>query len=165
MDKVDATKEQMVNFLLAFYKAANRSISPGKLRKNSKERLWIAISSNEELLKMFYRYLEKDNASNKAAHYAANRSSKAVEDTVSAAALSQKREALTANLVACPMDFVAAWEFKEFVAQLPYGVIPRETLKRVYDLLLTIDPPYIGASYGMYILDFIIADLEVRNNN
>lgn len=28
MNKIDATKEQMLNFLLAFYKAANRSISP-----------------------------------------------------------------------------------------------------------------------------------------
>lgn len=165
MNKIDATKEQMVNFLLAFYKAANRSISPARLRKNSKERLWFAISSNEELLQMFYKYLEKDNVSNKAAHYAANWSNKVVEDTVSATELGQKLEALTANLVACPMDFVAAWEFKELVAQLPYGVIPRETLNRVYDLLLNIDPPDIGAYYGMYMLGFIIADLEVRNNN
>lgn len=165
MNKIDATKEQMVNFLLAFYKAANRSISPAKLRKISKERLWVAISSNEELLQMFYKYLENDNASNKAAHYAANRSNKAVEDTVSATELSQKLEALTVNLVACPTDFVAVWEFREFVAQLPYGVIPQETLNRVYDLLLTIDPPDIGAYYIMFMLGFMIADMEVRNNN
>lgn len=163
MNNIDTTKEQMVNFLLAFYEAANKKTSPAKLRKVSKERLWLAISSNEELLQMFHKYLEADNAREKADRCAVTQVNTPADNTISAAELSQKLEALTTNLVACPVDVITAWEFKKFVARLPYGVIPRETQDRVYDLLQTIDPPNIGASYMMCMMEFMIADSKARN--
>lgn len=164
MNKIDATKEQMVKFLLAFYKAANKRTSPAKLRKVSKDRLWLAISSSEELLHMFHKYLEAENAREKTDHCAVTQVGAPAENTISAAELSQKLESLTANLVACPVDVITAWEFKKFVAQLPHGVIPRETQDRAYDLLQTIDPPNIGASYMLCMLEFMIADSKARTD-
>jgi hypothetical protein len=83
---------------------------------------------------------------------------------VSAAELGQRLESLAAKLVEFPTDFFAVQDFQEFVAHLPHGVVPRETLTHVFDMLLTINPPDIGLSFAMFMMDFMRADLVARDN-
>lgn len=124
------TKKQMVDFIMRGAKANNVKIPRSTLSSKPEETLMQMISQNEELLKMFEKYVERDNTKVVVSRGIQKAETVRSELHCSVEALEHEFEYLVDRLFHNPTSFLGTIRFTEFMNRIPHNVLSVESLAR-----------------------------------